>query len=138
MIRQVVVCPPRNDPAGLGHFGAPRGSRKHRGRDYECRIDAEILSPVDGVVVSDGQAYRSTKTYKILNIRGDDGNLHRLFYVARTVVLGTRVDVDSIVGVAQNVTQMHTDEPGMQPHVHYEVKDAQGKYRDPENLETTL
>ena len=46
----------RQDPAGAGHFGAPRGDRTHKGQDYCCLPGAEILAPVP-----DGQVWSVSK-----------------------------------------------------------------------------
>ena len=46
----------RNDPFGLGHFGAPRASgRQHAGVDVAAPIDADILAPFNGRVVTAGR-----------------------------------------------------------------------------------
>ena len=137
MIRQIITLPMRNDSAGEGHFNAPRGTRKHRGTDWESFIGRPVLSPVSGIVLPHGQAYNGTDRYRIVNIQKSDGFVHRLFYVDPTVEPGTEVTVNTPVGIAQNVTQHYPDDPEqwMLPHVHYEVRDLQGRYRNPENLD---
>ncbi len=36
----------RNDPAGSGHYGAPRGRRKHNGLDFLCVPGQTVVCPI--------------------------------------------------------------------------------------------
>jgi len=134
MIRQVTACYPRSDAAGSGAFNAHRGRRRHRGRDYVCEGGALVMSPVMGIVQRNGRVYRDTGLYKIVNILDEDGLLHRLFYVKGFLRVGSEVDHTTPVGYSQNVTQYHADEPDMEPHVHYEIRDRKRNYYDPEDM----
>ncbi|MEM1142743.1 MAG: M23 family metallopeptidase [Pseudomonadota bacterium] len=131
MIRQIITGPVRNDRAGAGYFGAPRGGRKHRGVDYVVTPGNEVLSPVSGTVERLGWAYARDDTWRIVDIRAVDGFLHRVFYVEPMVDAGQEVTRFTVIGLAQDISAFYPDS-GMKPHVHYEVINTEGRHIDPE------
>lgn len=128
MLRQVLGI--RNDPMGNGEFGAPRGSRAHRGIDYHCLPGRSVLSPVVGEVSRHGYAYSDDLSWRIVDVRDEKGFTHRLFYVEPTLAVGAKVTTDTAVGVAQDISERY---PGgkMLPHIHYEIRDAYGETVNP-------
>lgn len=132
MIRQIVKSDIRNDRAGLGHFGAPRGDRRHRGVDYRVTPGSEVLSPVGGTVGRIGYAYDDDHSYRIVDIETPDGYLHRVFYVHPLVDTGQEVTRFTPIGIALDVSRYYRPDSAMQPHVHYEVINAGGVHVDPE------
>lgn len=132
MIRQVVPLTIRNDPAGDGHFGAPRGGRPHRGIDYRCTPGMDVLSPVYGRVTKYGYCYADDLRWRYVQVTDMEGRKHRLFYVTPRAALGDQVTPVTMVGTAQDISQRY---PGrqMRPHVHYEVIED-GDYINPEQL----
>jgi hypothetical protein len=130
MIRQRLGL--RDDPAGLGHFGAPRaGGRTHRGIDYRCAPGGEVLAPVRGVVTRLGYPYGDDLNWRYVEITGDDQlngpERHRLFYVRPVCKEGDQVTLDTVIGVAQDISERYPDQ-GMLPQIHYEIKNAAGDY----------
>jgi murein DD-endopeptidase MepM/ murein hydrolase activator NlpD len=133
----------RDDAAGAGHFGAPRGSRTHNGIDFSCMPDGEIESPVDGEVTKIGFPYGSgpggadpetshgMDTYRYVEITSDDGNRHRIFYIKHVVMVGQDVEKGQVVGIAQDVSKRYPQYPEMTPHVHYEIKLPDNSFIDP-------
>ncbi|MEM6486231.1 MAG: hypothetical protein AAF662_14755 [Pseudomonadota bacterium] len=120
----------RVDAAGDGHFGAPRGTRTHRGVDYLCRPKAPVASPVFGNVSKIGCCYADDLSWRYVEIITVNGNLHRIFYIKPTVVIGERIDLHYKIGYARDITERYPD-TGMTPHLHYEIIDPNGKYLDP-------
>jgi len=41
----------KKDKWGQGHFGAPRGSRKHNGIDITTQLGTPVLSPIERKVI---------------------------------------------------------------------------------------
>jgi len=126
----------RNDSAGQGHFGAFRsgGKRSHSGIDYLATPGGGVMSPVDGTVSKLGWVYKGDSKYRYVEVMDEKERKHRLFYVQPDVKLvrGQKVQQYDVIGSAQDVSEKHGG--GMQPHVHYEVKDHTGQYQDPSKL----
>lgn len=131
MIRQLVTLPLRSDAAGDGRYGAPRGERSHNGIDYECTPGAPVLSVVSGTVSKLGYCYGDDLSWRYVEIRAVDGLKHRLFYVDPLVEIGDTVDSMTPIGRAQDISKRYPDR-GMLPHVHYELKDLDGNFINPE------
>jgi|TARA_Y100000310_G_scaffold198415_1_gene198452 hypothetical protein len=134
----------RSDPAGAGHFGAPRGDRTHKGQDYCCLPGAEILAPVpDGQVWSvskwgypytdgyGGVNQVQTPIYRYVELKDLTGRRHRIFYVDPLVELNDLVTCKTVIGITQDVTLRYPQYPDMTPHVHYEVMLPDGSCIDP-------
>ena len=125
----------RSDAAGAGHFGAPRGNRKHKGQDYACLPATEILAPVpDGQVWSVsklGYPYGDDLSYRYVEIRDLNDRRHRVFYVEPSVELHDMVTSKTVIGKAQDVTKRYPQYPAMTPHVHYEIMLSDDSCVDP-------
>ena len=121
----------RNDPAGSGHFGALRGSRRHRGIDFILRPRDGLCSPVAGAVTKLGYAYPEDLSYRYVEVTDADGLRHRFFYVYPDVDEDDIVEEGTVLGCAQNIADKYPDTE-MENHVHYEIIDTEGTYLDPE------
>lgn len=133
MIKQIVELEIRNDPAGKGHYGAPRGERTHRGIDFVCTPGAAVLTPVGGIVTRLGYPYADDLSWRYVEVTTSADKLrHRFFYVepADNIKVGTHVGTHTIIGAAQDIPRKYPDQQ-MIAHVHYEVKDQAGNYMDP-------
>lgn len=124
----------RNDPAGQGHYGASRGSRKHRGIDYVCDVELgwPVLSPCDGKVTKVGYPYADDLSWRYVQVTDAGGRDHRVFYIDPLVAVGDRVQRGDDLGTPQDITQRYPGQ-GMTPHVHYEIKQG-SEYLDPEEV----
>ena len=136
MIKQAVPLYIRSDPAGDGHYGAPRGARTHRGVDYQCTPGCAVLSPVQGTVTKLGFPYADDLQWRYVQILDKDNTRHRLFYVLPGIVLGLPVEADQPIGCAQDISRRYPHK-GMLPHVHYECIDSIGEYINPTRFNTT-
>lgn len=132
MIKQVTPLQVRSDRAGSGHYGAPRGSRKHRGIDYECVPGFPVLSPVFGFVSKHGQCYRDDAEWKYIEITDENGLKHRLFYVQPSLPVSSSVSEGDWIGMAQDISDRYPGQ-GMTPHVHYEIKQGD-QYLNPDEV----
>jgi murein DD-endopeptidase MepM/ murein hydrolase activator NlpD len=128
--------PMRNDPAGLGHFGASRnkaggGKRLHPGTDYENNVGDMVGSPVVGTVTKLGYTYPSDLSYRYVRVTDIDGNDHRMYYVQPKEGLkeGTLVNKGDVIGTAQDVVahaKKENPNSQMKQHIHYEILDPDG------------
>lgn len=119
------------DPMGCGHYGASRGSRKHKGVDYACLPETRIFSPCNGTVTKLGWPYAG-QTFRYVQITDSVGNNHRVFYIKPIVDLGAEVYRSTVIGEAQDIAGHHGG--GMKNHVHYEIKTHTGNFIDPDDL----
>ena len=127
----IVQTPIRQtDKHGSGWFGAPRGSRKHRGIDYACYPGSVVLCMVDGVVSKLGYAYADDLSYRYIEITDTAGFKARYFYVEPIHELGDAVLAGEIIGQSQ---PLGTRYPGITEHVHFEVRNPDGDIIDPIN-----
>lgn len=119
------------DVHGCGHFDAPRGDHTHRGCDIAAPANARVYPQQEGTVTKLGYAYSTPgKTHlRYVQITDITGNAHRYFYVAPKVEIGDTVQLDTCVGIVQDLTKIYE---GIINHVHYEIIDHTGVHLDPQ------
>ncbi|MEQ3723498.1 M23 family metallopeptidase [Alcanivorax sp.] len=115
-----------SDGFGAGHFGAPRGSRTHKGVDLLASSGEAIESPVTGTVTKLGYSYGDDLSYRYVQITAG-GYDFRVFYVDPSVRVGQGVTANTAIGLTQDLGQRY---PGIPNHVHFEIK-KDGDYLDP-------
>ena len=117
------------DKYGQGHYGAPRGSRTHKGIDFACMPGTRVCSPVGGKVTKLGICYRDDHKYRYVQVTDDHAD-HRLFYVQPCVEVGDLIVKGAVIGEVQNLGDRY---PGITEHCHYEIK-QDGEYIDPDEF----
>lgn len=119
------------DSHGSGHFGASRGNRTHNGQDYYSPVGTMIASPVTGVVTKIGYPYADDLSFRYVEVTDKIKLRHRVFYIHPLVDIkvGVKVSKDSGIGITQDLSKKHH---GIRPHVHYEIKDPDGHFLNPE------
>jgi hypothetical protein len=110
----------RNDEAGLGHHGAPRGKRKHNGTDFMCTPGQNVFSPISGKVERLSRPYADDSDYSGIVI-GNEKMTVQLFYLDPSIGVGAEVDMGDIIGIAQDISKKHGG--GMKPHIHLRIVD---------------
>lgn len=115
------------DGHGCGHYGASRGSRRHNGLDLVCPPKTLIYSPVAGTVTKLGYTYADDLSFRYVEI-SDGGYAFRVFYCDPIVKEGQKVSRHTIIGEAQDLRPRYE---GITPHLHLEIKSADGEYIDP-------
>ncbi|MHC4302516.1 MAG: M23 family metallopeptidase [Planctomycetota bacterium] len=109
----------RVDSEGDGHFAEPRGAHRHKGADYLFEEGEAVTSPVDGIVLRIGWAYKS-EPYRLVEILSHKGYiLWRFLYIEPVVKAGDKVKRDQLLGYAQAISNKYGDE--MRDHVHVEM-----------------
>ena len=109
----------RNDPEGLGHFGAGRsGNRMHRAVDLLSVPGEPVFAPHDGIY-RNSLVKASRPDMKMVAVKTDDGHETKLMYVRGIHANGTRVVKGQVIGHALPTGELYKL-PKMLPHVHVE------------------
>ena len=119
-----------SDPTGYGHYGAKRGTRKHKGIDLLTKPGMTVFSPIDGFITKLGTAYKATTRFKYIDVSGEEYRW-RLMYCRPTLKLGARITAGDFIGTAQDIAAYHGGE--MLCHIHVECY-KHGLLTDPEPL----
>lgn len=115
----------RNDIQGAGHFGAPRGSRKHEGIDFVAPAQKAVLAPISGVIRK-LQVYSTDPKWQGVAIKSGDVEV-KMFYVSPLAKLPVNINRGEIVGFMQDRAAAS---PGMINHIHFELR-IKGTIQDP-------
>jgi hypothetical protein len=115
----------RNDNQGLGHFGAPRGGRKHQGIDFLANPGSAIMAPISGIM-RPLTVYSTDTRWKGVSIKNNTTEV-KIFYIHPLIVNNTHVYNGTRIGTAQDRASVS---PGMKNHIHVEVY-INGKLVDP-------
>jgi murein DD-endopeptidase MepM/ murein hydrolase activator NlpD len=115
----------RNDNQGLGHFGAPRGGRKHQGIDFLADPGSAIMAPISGIL-RPLTVYATDTRWKGVSIKNNTIEV-KIFYMHPLIVSNTHVYTGTRIGTAQDRASIS---PGMKNHIHIEVY-LNGKLVDP-------
>ena len=116
------------DNWGCGHYGASRGSRKHRGVDFKANCGQVLLSSVAGTVTKIGYPYADDLDYRYVQVTDAADYDIRFFYVSPYVKVGDKIKVIDQLGEVQDLSLRYNN---IANHVHIEIK-KDGKYFDPE------
>ncbi len=108
----------RNDAGGLGHFGAPRGDRKHDGVDFSCEEDQEVLMPVDGKIVRKSYPYANDLKWQGVDIVNPRIEIKMWYFKPFSNVIGKEVKAGEPIGFAQNIGLKYEN---VTPHVHLRI-----------------
>ena len=127
----------RPDQYGAGHFGAPRGNRKHNGIDYTMAPGSAVLTVAAGHVTVIGYPYatgvggvnESADPYRYVEIADEQGYRARYFYVQPAVGEGEFVCKGEEIGLLRSLRPRL---PNITEHLHFEVRDPDGKIINPE------
>ncbi len=122
----MIIPPIRGaDSQGKGYFGAPRGDHTHKGVDFVATAGQPVKCFMAGTVSKLGYPYADKPEFRYVEIKRDNGDLCRYFYVAPIVHEGQRVTLGQIIGMCQLLPYA-----GITNHYHFEVKVA-GEFVEP-------
>lgn len=106
------------DPAGCGHYNAPRGERLHKGIDIVVYPGQSIYAPISGTVRR-FFAYENNTDIKGIEITNGNTKV-KLFYVNSSLQTGDVIEAQTKIGVAQDIAGYYNSST-MTPHIHTEV-----------------
>ena len=112
------------DVHGSGAFGAPRGNRQHEGEDYITYPGETIFAPISGTVTRYPFPYASDLNFRGIEIKNAEYDV-KIFYLSPTAKINSVVQAGQTIGIAQNIAGKYS--PGMQNHIHIEVRNKAGK-----------
>ena len=132
----MLMKPPNrtSDKWGQGHFGAPRGSRTHKGIDFACHPGTAICAEMFGIVTKIGYPYDDDEDhdgkpdFTYVEIKDPRGSKARYFYVDPCVKVGDIIPTGQVIGITQRLGGKY---PDITEHLHFEVKDKNGVFIDP-------
>ena len=99
-----------NDPTGYGHFGAKRGSRKHRGHDIVSIPGESVVSMIEGTVTKIGYPYSGSAASHLRYVEvSNDTYRIRLMYLTPTdkIKVGDYVCEGDRIGYASEIAKYH-------------------------------
>jgi hypothetical protein len=126
-----------SDVHGKGHYGASRGTRKHKGTDYTTKAGEHVKAPMSGVIARISSPYSNpSKSQKKINtgiqINASDGTVCKLFYVKlKENMLGEVVWPGEVIGTALSLQGTYK---GITDHTHVQITNAKGITVDPTTL----
>jgi murein DD-endopeptidase MepM/ murein hydrolase activator NlpD len=129
-----IVPPIRNDRMGLGHYGARRGGRTHKGIDFSAPPGTIVYAADDGVITKIGYCYGDDLRYRYVQITTHDGLDLRYFYTTLHPLLsiGDQVLKGQALSVCQDISSKHsTAKKTMINHYHFEIKNDAGQHINP-------
>ncbi len=118
------------DVHGSGSFGAPRGSRTHKGDDYACPVGSSILAPINGKVTKIGYPYGDDLSFRYVEITVSELR-YRVFYVEPIVEVGDIVTRQDVIGHSQKLGDRYN---GITEHVHFEILRPDGSPINPKGM----
>jgi hypothetical protein len=108
----------RVDSEGDGHHGAPRGSRRHKGVDFECCPNQKVLMPITGRIARLSYPYANDLYWKGVLIYTQRMQIKLWYFQPMPGRVGNHFQAGDIIGHAQDISKKY---PGMDPHVHLRV-----------------
>lgn len=108
----------RNDKKGLGHHGAPRGSRTHDGVDLVARKGQDILMPVDGIMIRESLPYSDDLKWRGAHIYNPRIEIKLWYFLPDKELIGMQLKAGSIIGTAQDIGEKYEL---VTPHIHLRI-----------------
>jgi len=113
----------RNDGAGGGYFGAPRGNRFHTGIDWLTFKGESIKCPWDtATFIRVIYPYADDLSWKggVYEVRDKGDKYFSIIYYMNPIQGYGRFRKGEIIGTAQDITERY-ENPDMQAHIHVEL-----------------
>ena len=117
-----------NDPTGFGHFGASRGSRKHKGHDIVSIEGESVVSMISGIVTKIGYAYAEALQFRYVQVENETYKIWLMYLEPSKVIkVGREVCEGDRVGYCLDVAEYHhnksprKDGLKMIPHLHVQI-----------------
>jgi len=118
----------RNDPDGFGWYGAPRGKRKHQGKDYLCAPGQDIYFPLESGKITRIAYPYNDHDYQGVLIEARYISIKMFYFEVWPHLIGKYLKRDEVIGMAQDISKKYGGQ--MEAHIHLSVVSI-----DPEFLE---
>lgn len=117
------------DSQGCGHYGAPRGSRKHKGIDFVTRDRQGIFAPFDCEIGRYGDPYGDGQysLVEIIGVGAYRGWKAKVMYISPLYDVKKVLKKGDMLCVADSIARRY---PGITDHVHFELY-FNGVLKDP-------
>jgi murein DD-endopeptidase MepM/ murein hydrolase activator NlpD len=130
----VIIPQIRSDKLGSGEYLAPRGGRRHKGVDFECKAGQPFFSDVSGKVLRLGYPYSKNGIkgqYRLIEIKVDSQTKAKYMYLSPLSDIKPNVSIErgECIGYVQDLTSIY---PGITNHVHFEIW-VEGDHVNPVN-----
>ena len=112
------------DAQGSGAYGAPRGSRTHKGVDYATNPGNPVYSAVRGIVTRLGYPYKGIRDLRLIEIEDAHNSLIRYMYVLPAVTKLMLINPGDLLGTVQRLPYK-----GITQHVHVDVRQMVNRRR---------
>ena len=119
------------DRRGAGHFGAPRGGRRHTGVDFKGTPGQTVHAILGGKIVKYGYPYHGDMQRRYVMIEDPRGYVARHLYVkmAPSLKVGQAVAAGEVIGTLQSLGDKD-GYSGITEHVHVDIQ-FDGVFFDP-------
>lgn len=116
----------RNDPSGLGTFGAKREGHIHQGLDIKAEPNEPIKAPFDLTFSYSGRVYADDPFYLATEYKTPKGSFRVMYLQPRTDKKIFKTG--EVIGFAQNIAKKWGGK--MVNHIHVEIREN-GILKDP-------
>ncbi len=112
------------DAQGSGAYGAPRGSRIHKGVDYADKPGTRVYAAINGFVTRLGYPYKGNRELRLIEVEDSFNSLVRYMYVLPAVKKGDLIKRGEFLGELQRHPAKRITQ-----HVHVDVRQMVNKRR---------
>ena len=109
----------REDAAGSGKYGSPRGNRLHKGVDYYCEKGQEIVAPFNMTIKRKAYPYHDMKMEGIEWAHGESTG-YMFYFKVRDELVGKYVKQGQVIGEAQSISKYYSNKE-MHDHIHFQI-----------------
>jgi len=109
----------RNDSMGFGYYGAPRGSRMHKGTDFLCIPGQDVVCPIpSGKIIREARPYIYER-YSGCLIQGHKIAIKMFYLDIWAHLIGKTIKQGEVIGIAQDISKKYGTD--MKPHIHLSI-----------------
>jgi murein DD-endopeptidase MepM/ murein hydrolase activator NlpD len=115
-----------NDPTGFGHFGAKRGTKKHKGHDIISVPGESVVSMINGAVTKIGYAYAKALQFRYVQVENETFKIWLMYLEHDNLKVGKQICEGERVGYALSIANYHNKnkkkgDPLMKNHLHIQI-----------------